>query len=172
MENKTFVIVLLLAAAGLGIIYFLTQSSAQENEQVRRSSPPQMDSTLNKARPSFEAQQDTEETNPKPPPVEQKYAPGTAEVRVRIDSVFTADQQPESITVTVQQVNGYGPSTPPVATGTELRFGIKSYMENHPEQSKRLVRGQEVTIVIASKQGMQMEGDNSGQQWSFIKLKE
>ena len=114
----------------------------------------------------------TKDTMPTPPPVNQEFAPGRALIEATILSVETTDGQPSQISVRVDEVLGYGHSTPPIAPETEFTFDIRQYLGNNPQYSSMIQQQAVITMLIASQRGMRPNTSGQAQPWGLVELKQ
>lgn len=164
LQKISILIVVIIAVAAM--LYFPQSSSDQPQPNETYS-----DSIDAADRPMFTARKDTQDTIPTPPPVGEDFAPGTVLIRATIISVEFADEGPSNIVVKVGEVMGYGPSTPPIATGTEFTFNITNFLKNRSVDREQLRKKSEIKMLIASQQGLRTADSDKGQSWTLIELK-
>lgn len=158
-QNRRLVLLLIFAVAVAVSYYFL---SPNEKAPAPRPSAPAMDSTATSQRPVITAPTDTVDTLP---PAAEKLAPGTALIRA---TILTASDNQRAMTIRVDEVMGYGSSTPPLPSGTELSVDMQNFLQQHPDLRDHLSKGATVTLIVAAQQGMGSDGTPS---WTLVEFK-
>jgi len=164
VEPKRIVLFVLIFAAVGGYWYF----SQPSPDQPQKLSAADMDSIPAADRPSITNQKDTTDTVPDPRG--EALSPGTAMIKSTILSVEHAGGQPAAVTIRVDEVLGYGSATPPLPAGTELELNVKGYLESNPELREQIQQDAEVQLLLASQQGLAVEGSTNQQRWSLVEL--
>lgn len=99
---------------------------------------------------------------PTVPPIKQRLAPG--QVRVEASVVTILSDQPDSIQalrLRIQNILGYGPSTPPIPTSDTLTIPVKT-------DPGFLQEGAVIRAQLQHNISFKDEGD--GQAWSLINI--
>lgn len=187
MTQKAFIFVLLALVVAGGIYFFSQNRSENANEKAKKSQEVYTDTIPTQTQPSIEERKDSTEmrkdtikeknsdkksVTPTPPPAGEKFAPGTAMIRTTILSVERVEDLPGSVSVRVDEVLGYGSSTPPINKGTELSFDIHSYLKSNPKYESLIQEGSELKMLITSQQGMQMGGAENSKRWALVEFKQ
>lgn len=166
MDPKRIAFFVLIGLVVAGYWYF-SQPAA---DQPARPSAVDIDSISAPERPTITAQKDTTDSIPAPPG--EPLSPGTAQVKATILTVEGSAEQPRTITIRVDEVLGYGSSTPPLPTGTELDLQVKGYLESNPKFREQVQQDNQVELVVASQQGMALEGTENQQRWALVEFKQ
>lgn len=185
--RRVLMLLFLTIAVAVGLYYFSGDSSTQPQKSnhihtdsiaapdrptiAARSDTQEVGSTSAADRPANPARIDTQDTvSESPKPVKEDFAPGTASIRATIQSVELADGLPSKILVTINEVMGYGPATPPLVAGTELSLQCVRLLKNKPDKKKVLQEGAVIQAVITSQQKMMLGESNSRRGWEIIEL--
>lgn len=156
-----FLLIFLIAVSGL---YYFSQNGAEKAEHKKKIFS---DSIPAPERPKITTAPDTVHK-----PAGEDYAPGTAMVRASILSAEISDNRPAVVSVKVTEVLGYGPSTPPISTGTELSFDISNLVKNKPEYQSLIREGTEIKGLLSYRQGIKMGEHDGSQNWSLVEIKQ
>lgn len=146
-----------------GSVYYFSKNSVSETEN---RNGPYTDSLVADDRPSLSVQADTV-----PPPVGENLPPGTALIRATILTVEENEDEIVEITVQVDEVMGYGSSTPPISTGTEFSFDVSHYLKYNPEFSDQIGLDSEIKVLISYQEGIKMDDSKEGQAWTFVEIR-
>lgn len=159
-----FIALLFIAAGG---IYYFSEDSASETEKRQG---PYVDSLAPDNRPSFTARKtDTVDTLPQPG---ENLAPGTALIRSTVLNIEVIDSEIGELTIRVEEVLGYGSSTPPISVGTEFSFDVSHYLDQNPEFKDLIEEEGEIRVLVNYQEGIKMDEDDKRQSWSLVELKE
>lgn len=151
---------LLLIAVGSAYYFSENSISGTENQQ-----DPYIDSLSADNRPSITARRDTV-----PEPVGEDLAPGTALIRTTILSVAEEEGEVQEITVQVEEVLGYGSSTPPITTDTQFSFAVSHYLEKNSDLKDHITVDGQIEILVSHQEGIQTADSDKKQRWSFVEL--
>lgn len=162
MAQKSISIIMALLLIAAGSIYYFSEDSASETEN--RKGGPHVDSLSADNRPSITARRDTV-----PEPVGEDLPPGTALIRTTLLSVEETEGE-EEITVQVEEVLGYGSSTPPITTDTQFTFAISHYLEQNADLKDHLSVDEQIEILVSYQEGIQTADSDKKQRWSFVEL--
>ena len=162
MNIRHIVILLLVIAAAIGGYYLFGQSSPENRVPP---SPPSVDQFTSPDRPTITASPDTT-----PEPAGEGLAPGMALVRATIIEVTKDQQRISLLSIRVDEVMGYGSSTPPLPTGTELVFDKSYSLEQKPELRELLTDGASIKLKLGSQQGMAPAGGGDVEPWALVEF--
>lgn len=154
LKKISILVALLLITAGA--VYYFTDNLTSETKQRQG---PYVDSLAPDNRPSFTARRDTV-----PQPAGEKLSPGTALLRA---TVLNSDEATK-LKVRVEEVLGYGSSTPPISGGTEFVFNISNYLEQNPKIKDLIDEQNEIKLLVSHQQRMKLDDSDKKQDWSFV----
>ncbi|MCB9211706.1 MAG: hypothetical protein H6609_20275 [Ignavibacteriales bacterium] len=92
-------------------------------------------------------------------------APGTAEIVCKVKDMYEKENK-SFAKIKVNEIKEYGPSTKPIAVGSEFEFAIKDSYKNRFEKSKS--SNSEIEITIAYNRGG--VGQELNGVWNIIKI--
>jgi hypothetical protein len=160
---STIVLLIILIIAGIGYYFF---------REPAKPPPPSASSIDSIAAPDKTVITAPEDSIPPPPPPKERYSPGTAFVRALVTSIDSSEGQPSQIDIQIEEVIGYGASTPPLPVGTKLTFSVQNYLEANPEYQELVQKDAEIKMIIASQQGGVGQKGEGKQRWSFVEFKQ
>lgn len=163
MYPKKIIIFIALLFIAVGTAYFFSDNSASE---IEKRQGPYVDSLAPDNRPSFTARRDTV-----PQPVGENFAPGTALLRTTILSTEEVENEIGKVRVRVDEVLGYGSSTPPIAGGTEFIFDVSYYLEQNPEFKDQIKEESEINVLVSYQEGIRMNESDKKQSWTLVELR-
>ena len=164
MDINKIVLLVLVLVVSVGTYIYLSPSSPDKPDEPQA---PTIDNIEAPERPTITTQKDTT-----PMPVEEKLSPGTALIEAVILSVDSAEGLPTAITVRVDQVMGYGSTTPPLPAGSELSFAVQGFLETTPSLEEQLRKDAEVQLVVASQEGLAVKKSENQKRWSLVEIKQ
>lgn len=160
---KVFLVIGVIIFLGLGG-YLLIQDSQNTANQ---SDAIYTDSISAPDRPSFTAQKDTTpEKDSTAEIVGEDIAPGRALIQATVLS-----QSGKYLVVTIDEVLGYGSSTPMLAADAELKINLDNALQNDQISKEDIGEGKNITLLIASRSSMAVGGSDDSRQWSLVELK-
>lgn len=163
--SKIISVTVVVLLVGLGWYYYSYQQESVE--QSKPSETVYSDSIDAPDRPSITAQKDTT-----PEPVGEDLAPGTALVEAKVLNVNVDDggDGPKHITVRVEEVKGYGSSTSPISSKTELNIDVQNVVNQDTDVSKRLQEGADLLMVISGRQQLQTGASANESDWGLLEI--
>ena len=167
MEFKKISIFVVLLFITAGSIYYLSENTASETDVPKERQGPYVDSLAPDNRPSITARRDTV-----PQPVGENLAPGNALLRVTIIDIGNTDNKIDNMRVRVDEVLGYGSSTPPIAKGTEFVFNIAHYLKKNSKFNDQLNEQSTIRVLVSHQKGMQLKDNDNKQDWTFVEISE
>jgi hypothetical protein len=162
-KSKSLLAILLALLLGFGW-YLLSEEPASDTPQ---SAPVYSDSVPNPERPVFTDREDTVVQDSVPPRIGEKLAPGTALVKATV----TGNDLDRKITVTAEEILGYGSATSPIAARQEMTISVGRYLKSNPADEQLLQKGKTVFMVISSQEGMSLGDSQGGKSWSLVDVK-
>jgi hypothetical protein len=103
--------------------------------------------------------------------VGEKLAPGTALIRAVILSVEEIENEIGEITVRVDEIMGYGASTPPISSGTKFSFDVLHYLQGDPIIRDQIRVNGEIKILISYQEGIQLNDSDKKKDWELVEFK-
>lgn len=92
----------------------------------------------------------------------ENLAPGTAQVRLTVDSMEERIWRSE-----IKEVLGYGSSTPPLGVGKQIEIDITTYFKNTDDDPSKLATREELICLIRHRE---MRQGATGSSWSLVKV--
>lgn len=154
--NKIALYVVLLLAFGL--FYYFLQGGQEETEVS--------DSVASSENPDKTVDQDTF-----PSLAGEDLAPGTAFITATILSVNDTDDGQDRMNIRVNEVLGYGSSTPVLASDTDLVVDVTSFFKANSNLRDSIEDGTEIKAVISYQQSMAMGDESATGRWRLQDLK-
>ncbi|MGD8428618.1 MAG: hypothetical protein PVH63_13425 [Balneolaceae bacterium] len=157
-KSSRYLLLALLFILVAGILYFNSENSAKKKGYKH---PPQADTTALQQRLSITAGPDTV------PPPENTVAPGTVMIEAQIRAVDYSDGSPERITISVNEVLGYGSSTPPIAPDSKLILNVSGFLRANPEYRDVFKKGADLRAVLAYREGLKKDTSHGVGSWAI-----
>ncbi|MEL7833837.1 hypothetical protein [Fodinibius sp. Rm-B-1B1-1] len=167
---KTILAIGIIILTGIGW-YLFSSTNSNSDPQASSQSIVNIDSLEISERPVITTQPKADTVDSIAPQVREELAPGTVLLRGKV--VHTADEQNpnQKITITVQEVLGYGASASPVGTGETLDVNVQKEWRNDQEFKALIVKGEVVAMVLSSEGDMNFGEKESRKSWTLIELK-
>lgn len=162
--SKVFLVIGIIVFLGLGGYLLIqdSQNTANQSDAIYTDSIPVPE------RPSFTAQQDT---NSKKDSTAVRVGEDLAPGRALIQATVLSESGGKRLVVTIDEVLGYGSSTPMLAVGAELNINVDNTLQNDKISKGDLHKGKNITLLIASRSSMAVGSSDDSRQWSLIELK-
>lgn len=97
----------------------------------------------------------------------ENLAPGSAQVHISIHSTETSAQDRTVWTVEIEEVLGYGSSTPPLGIGTKMKVDATSYLVNSGTQAGEMAAGDQLICLISHSEAPQ---GSQAPAWSLVNV--
>ena len=164
--NKSKSLLTFLAAVvilGLGW-YLLSEKSVPDNPE---STKVYKDSVQELERPVFTSREDTVHKDSVPPRAGEELAPGTALIK----AVVSNHDLDSKLTVTAEEILGYGSATSPIGARQEMTINVERYLKSNPGDEELLQKGKTVFMVVSSDEGMSLGESQDDKKWSLVEIK-